>query len=196
MADLQPSRRSRGFSVKSDKSHNSGNSGHRSQLSESSAEKRRRNLHTKADPTVAMNELQPSMCFFPLNFKWPRGRIPPISLIMKLTDTLQWLSPWKSPIWALFVKWNTRINSATLSVRTPRHSCSRSPLVFTDASALIQLIPTGQTQPDLALSDRSIPSNHSKPLSTVPTAVIAIPTSKQVRPNVPTPYHTILTSNR
>lgn len=50
--------RSRGFSVKSD---NSRNSGHKSQLSESSEEKARRNLHTKADPLVAMTELQPSM---------------------------------------------------------------------------------------------------------------------------------------
>ncbi|KAJ5119034.1 hypothetical protein N7448_010743 [Penicillium atrosanguineum] len=55
----QPPQRSRGFSVKSDKSHISGNSGHKSQLSESSEEKHRRNLHTKADPTIAMNELQP-----------------------------------------------------------------------------------------------------------------------------------------
>ncbi|KAJ5668413.1 uncharacterized protein N7477_006983 [Penicillium maclennaniae] len=62
MADSQvsqPPRRSRGFSVKSEKSHKSGNSGHKSQLSESSEEKHRRNLQTKADPTVAMNELQP-----------------------------------------------------------------------------------------------------------------------------------------
>ncbi|KAJ5377345.1 uncharacterized protein N7496_004754 [Penicillium cataractarum] len=45
-------RRSRGFSVKSESSH-------KSHLSESSQEKARRSLHTKADPTVAMNELQP-----------------------------------------------------------------------------------------------------------------------------------------
>ncbi|KAJ5538548.1 hypothetical protein N7494_008027 [Penicillium frequentans] len=50
--------RSRGFSVKSD---NSRNSGHKSQLSESSEEKARRNLHTKADPLVAMTELQPNL---------------------------------------------------------------------------------------------------------------------------------------
>ncbi|KAJ5769339.1 hypothetical protein N7520_003898 [Penicillium odoratum] len=48
--------RSRGFSVKSDHSRNSG---HKSHLSESSQEKARRNLHTKADPLVAMTELQP-----------------------------------------------------------------------------------------------------------------------------------------
>ncbi|KAJ5623320.1 hypothetical protein N7490_011925 [Penicillium lividum] len=48
--------RSRGFSVKSD---NSRTSGHKSHLSESSQEKARRNLHTKADPLVAMTELQP-----------------------------------------------------------------------------------------------------------------------------------------
>ncbi|KAJ5725821.1 uncharacterized protein N7483_007178, partial [Penicillium malachiteum] len=50
--------RSRGFSVKSDRSRTSG---HKSNLSESSQEKARRNLHTKADPLVAMNELQPNL---------------------------------------------------------------------------------------------------------------------------------------
>ncbi|KAJ5161161.1 hypothetical protein N7492_006553 [Penicillium capsulatum] len=61
MAAPQPasSTRSRGFSVKSDKSHHSGTSGHKSHLSESSEEKARRSLHTKADPLIAMNELQP-----------------------------------------------------------------------------------------------------------------------------------------
>ncbi|KAJ6114592.1 hypothetical protein N7486_000370 [Penicillium sp. IBT 16267x] len=62
MATPQPTQapqRSRGFSVKSDNSRRS--SGHKSQLSESSEEKARRNLHTKADPLVAMTELQPSM---------------------------------------------------------------------------------------------------------------------------------------
>ncbi|KAJ5111345.1 hypothetical protein N7532_001880 [Penicillium argentinense] len=55
-------RRSRGFSVKSDNSHRTSTSGHKSQKSHSSEtheEKERRNLHTKADPLVAMNELQP-----------------------------------------------------------------------------------------------------------------------------------------
>ena len=70
MASPQPAsspRRSRGFSVKSDNSHRSSTSGqkshksHKSHLSESSEEKARRSLHTKADPLVAMNELQPSM---------------------------------------------------------------------------------------------------------------------------------------
>ncbi|KAJ5614372.1 hypothetical protein N7528_008026 [Penicillium herquei] len=50
--------RSRGFSVKSDRSRTSG---HKSNLSESSQEKARRNLQTKADPLVAMNELQPNL---------------------------------------------------------------------------------------------------------------------------------------
>jgi len=64
MAAPQPAspRRSRGFSVKSDQSQNSAKSskGHSRGFSESSEEKARRNLHTKADPLVAMNELQPS----------------------------------------------------------------------------------------------------------------------------------------
>ncbi|KAJ5884909.1 hypothetical protein N7495_009419 [Penicillium taxi] len=51
--------RNRGFSIKSEKSRRSDTSGHKSQLSESSQDKARRNLHTKADPLVAMNELQP-----------------------------------------------------------------------------------------------------------------------------------------
>ncbi|KAJ5639319.1 uncharacterized protein N7484_007181 [Penicillium longicatenatum] len=62
MAAPQPThvpQRSRGFSVKSDHSHRTSTSGHKSQLSESSEEKARRNLHTKADPLVAMTELQP-----------------------------------------------------------------------------------------------------------------------------------------
>ncbi|EKV16651.1 hypothetical protein PDIG_20220 [Penicillium digitatum PHI26] len=52
-------KRSRGFSVKSDKSNKSGSTSHKRGLSESSEEKARRNLQTKADPLVAMNELQP-----------------------------------------------------------------------------------------------------------------------------------------
>ncbi|KAJ5154211.1 Protein of unknown function DUF2406 [Penicillium coprophilum] len=52
-------KRSRGFSVKSDKSDKSGSTGHKRGISESSEEKARRNLHTKADPLIAMNELQP-----------------------------------------------------------------------------------------------------------------------------------------
>lgn len=68
MAAPQPPtspRRSRGFSVKSDQSHHTNTSGHKSNLSESSEEKARRNLHTKADPLVAMNELQPSTLMAP-----------------------------------------------------------------------------------------------------------------------------------
>ncbi|KAJ5520505.1 hypothetical protein N7463_000958 [Penicillium fimorum] len=52
-------KRSRGFSVKSNKSDKSGSTSHRRGPSESSEEKARRNLHTKADPLVAMSELQP-----------------------------------------------------------------------------------------------------------------------------------------
>lgn len=47
--------------MKSDKSDKSGSTSHKRGPSESSEEKSRRNLHTKADPLIAMNELQPSM---------------------------------------------------------------------------------------------------------------------------------------
>ncbi|KAJ5396636.1 hypothetical protein N7509_004749 [Penicillium cosmopolitanum] len=47
-------------SVKSDNSRRTSTSGNKIHLSESHEEKERRNLHTKADPTVAMNELQPN----------------------------------------------------------------------------------------------------------------------------------------
>lgn len=63
MAAPQPApTRSRGLSVKSEQSQNSANSskGHQRGPSESSQEKHRRSLQTKADPLVAMNELQPS----------------------------------------------------------------------------------------------------------------------------------------
>lgn len=75
MADPQPAsspRRSRGFSIKSDKSHRTNTSGHKSRLSESSEEKARRSLQTKADPLVAMNELQPSTStsMFPSSSTW------------------------------------------------------------------------------------------------------------------------------
>lgn len=68
MAAPQPPtspRRSRGFSVKSDQSHHTNTSGHKSQHSESAEEKARHSLHTKADPLVAMNELQPSTSMIP-----------------------------------------------------------------------------------------------------------------------------------
>ncbi|KAJ6178472.1 hypothetical protein N7519_008933 [Penicillium mononematosum] len=52
-------KRSRGFSVKSGNSDKSGSTSHKRGFSESSEEKARRNLHTKADPLVAMNEMQP-----------------------------------------------------------------------------------------------------------------------------------------
>ncbi|KAL1968287.1 hypothetical protein VTN77DRAFT_2122 [Rasamsonia byssochlamydoides] len=55
-------RRSRGisFSGKSDKSHRSSGSGRKISLVETPAEKAKRVLHTKADPTLAMNEAQPA----------------------------------------------------------------------------------------------------------------------------------------
>jgi hypothetical protein len=116
---FEPPRRSRGFSVKSEKSNQSGTSGHKSHLSESSEEKSRRNLHTKADPLIAMNELQPST-FLPIP-NGPRGRIAPLVIS---TDVLQWPSPWRSPIWALSARCSIKTSTAISSVRVPRHSCS------------------------------------------------------------------------
>lgn len=63
-------RRSRGISFggKSEKSHRSSNSaGRKISLHETPEEKARRSLHTKADPTLAMNEAQPgafNLCLF------------------------------------------------------------------------------------------------------------------------------------
>jgi hypothetical protein len=56
-----PALHGRGFSFggKSDKSHRSSGSGNK--YSETHEEKLRRSLHTKADPTLAMNEAQPGM---------------------------------------------------------------------------------------------------------------------------------------
>lgn len=56
----------RGFSFgsKSSKSHRSSTSANRVALTESAEEKQRRNLQTKADPTLAMSELQPSTFFY------------------------------------------------------------------------------------------------------------------------------------
>lgn len=59
----------RGFSFgsKSSKSQRSSSSGNNrpESLLESAEEKARRSLHSKADPTVAMSELQPSKFFRP-----------------------------------------------------------------------------------------------------------------------------------
>lgn len=56
----------RGFSFgsKSSKSHRSSFSANRVALTESAEEKHKRNLQTKADPTLAMSELQPSTSLF------------------------------------------------------------------------------------------------------------------------------------
>ena len=58
-----PSPKKRGrvfsFSGKSDKSHKSADSVHRISLTETHEEKVARALHTKADPTLAINEAQP-----------------------------------------------------------------------------------------------------------------------------------------
>lgn len=52
-------RKSRTFSFRSDKSHGSGNH-HKIDLHETSAEKEAKRLHSKADPTLAMQEAEPS----------------------------------------------------------------------------------------------------------------------------------------
>lgn len=63
----KPRPRSRGFSFRSEKSHKSHkSSGSKDQhnkidLHESAAEKESNRLHTKADPSVAMNEAEPCM---------------------------------------------------------------------------------------------------------------------------------------
>jgi len=51
------SRKSRSFSFRSDKSHGS----NKIDLTETSAEKEAKRLHSKADPTLAMNEAEPGM---------------------------------------------------------------------------------------------------------------------------------------
>jgi len=51
-------RKSRSFSFRSDKSHGSGT--HKADLHETSAEKEAHRLHSKADPTLAMNEAEPA----------------------------------------------------------------------------------------------------------------------------------------
>jgi hypothetical protein len=93
MAAPQPThvpQRSRGFSVKSDHSRRTSTSGHKSQLSESSEEKARRNLHTKADPLVAMTELQPSMLLSgPRRAVDLRGRIRPILILYIVAVALE-----------------------------------------------------------------------------------------------------------
>lgn len=53
----QRPRKSRTFSFRSDKSQGSGN--HKIDLHETSAEKEAKRLHSKADPTLAMNEAEP-----------------------------------------------------------------------------------------------------------------------------------------
>jgi len=51
------SRKSRSFSFRSDKSHGSNNN--KVDLTETHLEKEAKRLHTKADPTLAMNEQEP-----------------------------------------------------------------------------------------------------------------------------------------
>ena len=53
-------RASRTFSYRSDKSNRSNGNNHIN-LTETSAEKEAKRLHTKADPTLAMNEAEPGM---------------------------------------------------------------------------------------------------------------------------------------
>lgn len=54
----QRPRKSRTFSFRSDKSQGSGNN-HKIDLHETSAEKEAKRLHSKADPTLAMQEAEP-----------------------------------------------------------------------------------------------------------------------------------------
>ncbi|OOG00181.1 hypothetical protein ASPCADRAFT_204070 [Aspergillus carbonarius ITEM 5010] len=58
---VAPGRHSRGLSFKSDRSQQSSSSSKKIQISESAEEKHRRQLHSKADPSVAMNEAQPNL---------------------------------------------------------------------------------------------------------------------------------------
>ncbi|KAK2073019.1 hypothetical protein P8C59_007333 [Phyllachora maydis] len=55
-----PSRRSRGFSFRSEKSHKSSDSAAKVVWSETHQEKESKRLHSKADPSLAMNEAEPS----------------------------------------------------------------------------------------------------------------------------------------
>lgn len=54
-----PSRRSRGFSFRSEKSHKSSDSAAKVVWSETHQEKESKRLHSKADPSLAMNEAEP-----------------------------------------------------------------------------------------------------------------------------------------
>jgi hypothetical protein len=59
-AQQRPSRKSRTLSFRSDKSHKSTGSGtHKIDLHETPAEKEAKRLHSKADPTLAMQEAEP-----------------------------------------------------------------------------------------------------------------------------------------
>lgn len=60
----RPRPRSRGFSLQSDKSQKS--DGKKEHLVESHNEKERQRLHSKADPTMAMNEAEPCALLPPL----------------------------------------------------------------------------------------------------------------------------------
>jgi hypothetical protein len=59
------SRKSRSFSFRSDKSL--GSNSHKVDLHETSAEKEAKRLHSKADPTLAMNEAEPGA----FTLSWP-----------------------------------------------------------------------------------------------------------------------------
>jgi len=52
--------KTRGYSFHSDKSHRSSNSAGKNNLHETHAEKESKRLHSKADPTLAMNEAEPA----------------------------------------------------------------------------------------------------------------------------------------
>lgn len=57
----KPRPRSRGFSFKSEKSHKSSGSKDKVHLVETHTEKEAKRLHSKADPTLAMNEAEPAV---------------------------------------------------------------------------------------------------------------------------------------
>lgn len=62
---ISKGRRSRGFSFRSE--HSSGSKDNKEQLIETHREKEAKRLHTKADPTMALNEIEPGMMFTPVN---------------------------------------------------------------------------------------------------------------------------------
>lgn len=115
----------RGFSFgsKSSKSHQSNSSGNSPPIAtepvtETAEDKVRRSLKSKADPTVAMSELQPSK-FFPCSAPPPScWFVFHLSLADQyfLTICYQWRSHSKNQTWGIFEKCRIKISTAILSV--------------------------------------------------------------------------------